>query len=312
MELPNASGSGAGGRFVMPSGRKRSQRDFEDDGDEDDDEEDEPVDDDDDDEEAADAAAGKAGKAAANATGFKKQEKALLDEALAAQEEAEPPPDDDNNGGVKLMAFSLKAEQEEGSFDEEGAYTERTEQADTRDAWLDDFKERNGGRFAQESAKQAVVPVAELQDATEGELLEARRAVAAALQPGESVAAALGRLRGSKAEFDALTEHADAITSSGDYDIYTASKEELEEQLEAADAKAGGAAAVAEEVWEYKMAEDSEEIFGPFPASQMQVWADQQIFEANPIYARRVDEEMPERFRHSSRIPAYVEVDMFA
>ena len=148
----------------------------------------------------------------------------------------------------KLEAFNLKEELENGHFDEQGVYVEdkqvllrnrqrhctittrlklvtSQEQADPRDAWLDDFQERNNGKFA----KQDEEVDDEVQRPLSGaEKIERQKELCALLNRGESVAHALKRLRKEKEEFGRLTDLASELLSCGFYNIYQTPKEDMQ------------------------------------------------------------------------------------
>lgn len=193
----------------------------------------------------------------------------------------------------KLMAFNLKQEMEDGYFDEEGVYVEnKAEVADPRDAWLDDFQERNDGKFAKVQ-EQAAAAEQEERAMTVAEKVERQREIIKLLERGENAAQAIKRLRSQKEAMAMLTDLASELLNAGQYDIYSVSREDLQDAVDAtmakaAQAEAAKAEAEAPETWEYKLTmEDGAEVHGPFSSAHMQAWMDAGYFKDKPVWVRR-------------------------
>lgn len=196
----------------------------------------------------------------------------------------------------KLMAFNLKQEMEDGYFDEEGVYVEnKAEKADPRDAWLDDFQERNDGKFAKKAEHAAVEEKEEEEERamTAAEKIERQRAIVELLERGENAAQAIKRLRSQKDVMAKLTDLASELLNAGQYDIYSTAREDLQDAIDATVAKAAQAesAKIANETpetWEYKLTmEEGAEVHGPFSAAHMQAWMDAGYFKGRPVWVRR-------------------------
>ena len=192
----------------------------------------------------------------------------------------------------KLMPFNLKTEMEDGYFDEEGVYVEhKAEAVDPRDAWLDDFAERNNGKFAKADAEEEQE---EERAMTVAERIERQKEIVALLQPGEDVARAIKRLRAEKATMEKLTDLASDLLNSGMYNIYSETREEIQKAVDAtmqkaARAEAAKSASEQPEMWEYKTTmEEGAEVHGPFSAAHMQAWMDGGYFKEKPVWARRI------------------------
>lgn len=193
----------------------------------------------------------------------------------------------------KLMAFNLKQEMEDGYFDEEGVYVEnKAEVADPRDAWLDDFQERNDGKFAKVQ-EQAAAASQEERAMTVAEKVERQREIIELLERGENAAQAIKRLRSQKEAMAKLTDLASELLNAGQYDIYSVAREDLQDAVDATMAKAAQveaakAEADAPETWEYKLTmEDGAEVHGPFSSAHMQAWMDAGYFKDKPVWVRR-------------------------
>jgi hypothetical protein len=195
----------------------------------------------------------------------------------------------------KLMAFNLKQEMEDGYFDEEGVYVEnKAEEADPRDAWLDDFKERNDGKFAKAEEQAAAAAGEEEERAmTAAEKIERQRGIIKLLERGENVAQAIKRLRAEKELMAKLTDLASDLLNAGQYDIYSTAREDMQDAVDATMAKAAQAEAskaesAAPETWEYKLTmEGGAEVHGPFSSAHMQAWMDAGYFKDKPVWVRR-------------------------
>ena len=199
----------------------------------------------------------------------------------------------------KLMQFNMKDELEEGHFDEQGVYVKnKEEEVDPRDAWLEDFQERNNGNFAAAAAASAAAAADEEEERpmTVPEKVERQRALIAILERGENVAQAIKRLRKDKELMDKLTDLASDLLNAGMYDVYSLAREDLQDSADAAVAKAAeaaktagpAAAAAAQETWEYKLTvEESVDVHGPFSSAHMQAWMEAGYFKEKPVWVRR-------------------------
>lgn len=156
----------------------------------------------------------------------------------------------DEEYGVKLEAFNLKEERQQGYFDEAGTYVEnKNEDEDATDAWLTSDEAKVVDAATRRKIEEAEARRAEAEAAaplTATQIARLQWQVARLLQPGETVARALKRLggqghahragkRAKKAaasaeparnpadneKFDALTEAASTLMDSGETDVYT-------------------------------------------------------------------------------------------
>ena len=223
----------------IDTGKKRKTSAFEDDGDDSDDE-------------RPDRRKGKHEDVDLGNIGFQQSERKVMEEAMSSGEAGIKRYGDKTgrweDKDEKLEAFNLKEELQNGHFDEQGVYVEdkqvllrnrqrhctttarlklvtSQEQADPRDAWLDDFQERNNGKFA----KQDEEVDDEVQRPLSGaEKIERQKELCALLNRGESVAHALKRLRKEKEVFGRLTDLASELLSCGFYNIYQTPKEDMQ------------------------------------------------------------------------------------
>eukprot|EP00891_Asterochloris_glomerata_P005942 jgi/Astpho2/5942/fgenesh1_pg.00080_%23_134_t len=181
----------------------------------------------------------------------RKNKKAGESTEWVADEEAEELAGQDEDEGIKLTAFNMAEERADGYFDEGGHYVEnKKDDEEEKDAWL---ASGEGGAVVSNTVRQRVEEqrrkMAAAEEAPEMTLrqeCELKGTVAAILQPGETVTAALKRLggqrqqrtRGGKAgkqprappteaelaareQLDRLTEAASALMDSGELDVYS-------------------------------------------------------------------------------------------
>ena len=219
MNLPSAKRHAVG--LGVSLGKRKMTHAFEEDGDESDSE----------DEEAEGQAKKKKGEEQdLGNIGFAQREKQLLDDVMKNQEDGVRTYGTDkgkfSEEEVKkwedkdevLEPFNLKQELEQGRFDDAtGVYVENEkEETDPRDAWLDDFADRNGGKFAAAAAESEEEE--EERKLTAVEIAELKRELAGLLNRGETTAKGLKRLRKDKPKFNTMTELADKLLNgAGDY-----------------------------------------------------------------------------------------------
>ena len=193
---------------------------------------------------------------------------------------------DAKEAGVQMEAFNMDAERQEGHFDDDFNYVWKAKggEEDIKDAWLTETDAGDAESEEKVAKRRRLLKsqIEQLQaDDVEVDTVALQRAAVALLEPRESVAAALRRfsvkpktgqgkgggrvgvgsskeereaamaaMEGEKAAkkklFNELTEAADALMRAGDLDIYSATKERLEEALaKAEEARAAAAAAEA-------------------------------------------------------------------
>ncbi|KAF0685660.1 Aste57867_22496 [Aphanomyces stellatus] len=191
--------------------------------------------------------------------------------------------------GVRMMAFNLKEDREDGHFDESGNFVwAKEDQAVQEDAWLEDVSAET-----MEGAERARI-MREEAKSEEEETWTERRAISVfmeVLEDGETVLKALKRLgkkkKGAKGpeqtpdmkrEFNELTEASDFLMRQGKTEVYHTPKEELVPQ----------APAPLPVQWEYKSQDG--QIQGPFPSSSFIAWQAQGYFKGeSAVQMRRYD-----------------------
>ncbi|KAF0703863.1 hypothetical protein AaE_015220 [Aphanomyces astaci] len=188
--------------------------------------------------------------------------------------------------GVRMMAFNLKEDREEGHFDESGNFVwAKEEQPMQEDAWLENVSAQE-----MEGAERARILRQEARTDDEETWTE-RRATSVfmeVLEEGETVLKALKRLgkkkKGSKGpeqtadmkrEFDELTEATDFLMRQGKADVYHTPKEQLVPQ----------APPPPPVLWEYKSQDGL--IQGPFPSSNFVEWQAQGYFRGDSAVQMR-------------------------
>jgi CD2 antigen cytoplasmic tail-binding protein 2 len=198
----------------------------------------------------------------------------------------EAAPDDEfDEKGVPIEPFNLRAEMAEGYFDKDGNYVRRRggDGSPVRDAWLDEVDERltnEGKSKALSNAKSD----AKADDDAPVDLSRMRRTILRLLRPdvkGETSLTALRRLKqeGRMAEFNELTEAADACVQNGVYEIYSETIRQLYSALQADEAE--------QQVWEYRApagtTEEELRVHGPFTSSQMSEWHAAGYFQGDTV-----------------------------
>eukprot|EP00898_Chlorokybus_atmophyticus_P003338 jgi/Chlat1/4004/Chrsp26S04078 len=169
--------------------------------------------------------------------------------------EEDDPEEAVNDAGVPMDPFHLKNEREEGYFDAHGNYVEYRLEKDIHDAWLDtaEVDETLAERVRQQHAAEQAAED-EARDMTRADVAAVKRRIADALEPGETVMAALRRLGGNrerslrpgqakkpgtghaslsdrnKALFNQLTEDAATLMDSGEYNVYSDKQETFDRE----------------------------------------------------------------------------------
>eukprot|EP00887_Chlorella_sp_A99_P002401 scaffold10.g2401.t1 len=205
-------------------------------------------------------------------------------ELAAAEEQYDQLDEPYNEVGVPLEPFHLRREREEGMITGEGFYLE-ADRPEEHDAWVESLEEQPGGGAGPPTAVLGVgedaggqgppanEPVAEPPPLSPAELAPYRKRLAALLQPGEAVPAALRRLAGAGATFEAkfaskdearaffharehvghtvppgcqalfdqIAEAAEVLMDAGVGDAYTKTREQFAKEARAGEG--GGAAA---------------------------------------------------------------------
>jgi hypothetical protein len=206
--------------------------------------------------------------------------------------------------------FNLKEERKTGYFDETGNYVRLQEKDNTAsDPWLQEIDE------AERTGKLSLPPVdlskyqqssaeSEEQEGGASDFVTLLSTCVDTLKDGESVSEGMRRLRKEStakgSNFDRLVESADELVGLGHMEVYSYTKEHLQEQLQNARVASGMSGTSAAEsgsdqqqaaesqqqsnfdedsiLWEYKWTKDSNDTFGPFPSMQMYEWAKQGMF----------------------------------
>lgn len=246
--------------------------------------------------------------------------------------------DSEGEGEPKVMAFNMKEDLEEGSFDENGNYVRNKLDPNAfHDKWLQglsksDIAKAKAAQEKQERVEQ--MKEADVISSVPQDKNGVYRALIDLLQPSESVRDALVRLGGNtkkvpawklkkqqkklpeptpeeeakRQTIDRITGLADQMMALGDFGIYDETFESILRHL-----RRSGVVAIdwmpgvkTGPQWEYRWAgsSDTDEVFGPFSSEQMQDWQTQGFF-ANGIEARHVDSEkpfntIPEAFEYAS------------
>eukprot|EP00698_Gefionella_okellyi_P003726 TRINITY_DN13471_c0_g1_i1.p1 TRINITY_DN13471_c0_g1~~TRINITY_DN13471_c0_g1_i1.p1 ORF type:complete len:293 (+),score=65.00 TRINITY_DN13471_c0_g1_i1:35-880(+) len=205
-------------------------------------------------------------------------------------------------GDTRMEPFNLKQELKDGYFDGSGAYIENRIERETKelaDGWLEEYNEKfAAGKVALYVPKPTAAAMDEdSEDEGPTNVAALRKELISLLKDGETISQALRRTRPPKTgpgkktpeqlqavadhaeltkTFNRITEIADRLLAAGDGNIYEQNKNELEFEMQKA-----GAAAV---MWEYRW-KGKDEKYGPFPAQQMQAWANMGMFAA-PVEVR--------------------------
>jgi len=212
---------------------------------------------------------------------------------------------------IALEPFNLNRELAEGRFDDNGNYVE-TRNEDINDPWYQECLEREGypkvgyGESSSSSSKLSVKKTStkdETKEELPTDLISLKKLIVTYLQDGENVLKALRRLKGKPSEkqsstpkeantaFDLLTEAADLCLHNFSYfNIYSETKEEILASIQ----NETGERMPVLSYWEYKLTEDSEEIYGPFLTSDMLSWYTEGYFQGERVvFLRRVGSHEP-------------------
>lgn len=236
----------------------------------------------------------------------------------------------DHDGEIKITPFNLKEEMEDGYFDSEGNYFEHKEK-EIRDDWLDSVDWVKVKELQKDTENQMETSD-QFEDANEINKAEYLQQILSILKPKETILAAIRRLGGKpltaseklkakKKKVDEksshknqedkemllkLTELADGLLNSGEYEIYQATYEKIQHRLklmqektasddddDALEAAYSGkdsketktkTAAKTDEIdnevyWQYKWdTEKNSQLYGPYSSSEMLDWTSQGYF----------------------------------
>ncbi|KAJ2956662.1 hypothetical protein NQZ79_g7508 [Umbelopsis isabellina] len=221
--------------------------------------------------------------------------------------------DSEGEGEPKVMAFNMKEELEEGSFDENGNYVRNKLDPNAfHDKWLQglsktDIAKAKAAQEKQERVEQ--MKEADVISSVPQDKNGVYRALIDLLQPSESkLSEPTPEEEAKRQTIDRITGLADQMMALGDFGIYDETFESILRHL-----RRSGVVATdwmpgvkTGPQWEYRWAgsSDTDEVFGPFSSEQMQDWQTQGFF-ANGIEARHVDSEkpfntIPEAFKYAS------------
>mmetsp|Transcript_29753 Transcript_29753/g.78053 ORF Transcript_29753/g.78053 Transcript_29753/m.78053 type:complete len:361 (-) Transcript_29753:84-1166(-) len=213
------------------------------------------------------------------------------------------------DGGVRVTAFNLEEENEDGYFDEAGNYFENKKDADHEgDNWLADAEKYIPGDKEQQTSKSFAA--ADAPEVKKRDRLELLAGLLRHLHPRESVQKAMRRLGGSLSEpswkqakkggkaaaaaasrptataeeeaaFSELTACTDELLGAGEFDVYSYSYEKVAYEIKQLEEAAQAAASAADDSgpkFEYKWSEDALETYGSYSARQMLSWQEQGFF----------------------------------
>jgi len=149
----------------------------------------------------------------------------------------------DFGGGFKLEPFHLRKERE-GGFFKDGHYVEEDEKEE-RDPWLEQYDEDQIKKFKAKLRNNKTTNQNPWEEPEEVNTEELKKTIIDILQEGETVTGALRRLGSTKKStkdsdsrtaeakknFDDLTEASHSLLSSGSYNIYSETKEQIIESL---------------------------------------------------------------------------------
>eukprot|EP01102_Stenamoeba_stenopodia_P011216 TRINITY_DN3428_c0_g1_i1.p1 TRINITY_DN3428_c0_g1~~TRINITY_DN3428_c0_g1_i1.p1 ORF type:complete len:387 (+),score=140.46 TRINITY_DN3428_c0_g1_i1:95-1162(+) len=253
-------------------------------------------------------------------------------EQMAAQKE-----------GIQLEPFNMKQELEEGSFDDYGNYVRKKDKS-LDDPWYDAWQEEQDSKKEESASKEDDGVKKVFLNTTKGsskaaqkkeeyepvvDLEQNKKTIVNILHPNETVLQGLRRLKppapsakgktaakGKAGErvatgggfnielFNKLTEAADNALASGYYNIYSDSREKIEQSIvaETPPSTTSTAAEATSEVteastdsgkkevmWEYKTDQASTEIHGPFSTSAMIAWKKEGYFQGDSaVWVRRI------------------------
>lgn len=169
-------------------------------------------------------------------------------------------------GGQTIEPFSMDEERREGLVDEEGNFIKlkNREGVHEQDRWLQDERNKTDPSLAEKVREQNEALTANSERLPDSHLAQLKREAAQFLLQGETVMQALKRLRpqpkqvanrkpwqkkskqpetttsqgptggeqAKRADFDRLTELADALFHNGEYDAYSSDKRRLEREAD--------------------------------------------------------------------------------
>ena len=191
------------------------------------------------------------------------------------------------DGGIRVTGFNLEDELEDGHFDRDGNYCERKDEEE-KDAWFEshDFVPLAGKARAALSKRDKAQDQGE--QPTKAALFQELLAI---LQPGETSARALKRLAPSTKPstapkpklqpndpFSTLTTIVDQLASTGYYDVYHHTREQVKLQADKA-AEAAKQPTPSGTMWRFKWTNAPDaEVHGPYSTKQMLNWKRQDYF----------------------------------
>eukprot|EP00049_Salpingoeca_infusionum_P026398 m.25492 g.25492 ORF g.25492 m.25492 type:complete len:322 (-) comp8727_c1_seq1:81-1046(-) len=230
------------------------------------------------------------------------------------------------DGGVPLTGFNLDDEMEEGHFDADGEFHFHKDKSHEADAWLDGVdiynpKQQSKGASASAAAAASDPPQSAQAEADEPidryALLEN---ILAIMKPQETVAHTFQRFRpvqqrrkgsiqkkiGAKAESDVsdeqkkenkatlmmLIDATDKLIQDGLTGIHEYTYEQIAHEIKTKH--------VVTFVYRWTR-EDDAEIYGPFPASQMNEWKEAGLF-GQGVWVREVKKGKRAAWYHSNRV----------
>ncbi|KAH9258366.1 hypothetical protein BASA81_003415 [Batrachochytrium salamandrivorans] len=166
---------------------------------------------------------------------------------------------------AKMERFNMDEERELGNFDESGTFNwkrrdlveDGEEEGGEDEFWLDQVVARPSSRAGE---TVAAAP-------KQHEVMQSMWQVVKSLASSEETALlALKRLQGQSKEFGLLTDACDQVLNCGLAEVYSIPRAELIKKMVPI-------------AWEYRVVGgDDLEIFGPFPAADMQAWREDHGF----------------------------------
>ncbi|KAG7895880.1 hypothetical protein KL935_000182 [Ogataea polymorpha] len=216
--------------------------------------------------------------------------------------------EEEDDQEVKLEAFNLEQETEEGVFDQDGNYV-RTKEESEDEYWLDevkkeDIKKARAAELRQEEErrKQQDDKARRLRSANVNEVIEK---LCELMEPAETVVELLQRLNGEsrrlrkkgqkeheKCVREQITQVMSAVEVLEDRfsEIYQVSREELMRKLPAASGSERKRKREDESanVWYYRWP-GQEEIYGPYDSATMEAWRETYFID-NPVEYRKGNE----------------------
>eukprot|EP01119_Soliformovum_irregulare_P002735 TRINITY_DN12996_c0_g1_i1.p1 TRINITY_DN12996_c0_g1~~TRINITY_DN12996_c0_g1_i1.p1 ORF type:complete len:315 (-),score=102.00 TRINITY_DN12996_c0_g1_i1:723-1667(-) len=218
----------------------------------------------------------------------------------------------DFDGGYAVEAFNMNNERATGDFDDDMGYTERKEKLEP-DAWIAEYDDAiTDKKKANKFIAKDIQPDSKLGHMDEEvDPVALRKAILQHLAPKESVTGALKRYStlaknkktstedqaANKKIFDEITEAAHTLIITGDTDIYTDKKADLEKYIEDAQKShtvdlppsiapsGGGVFDDPDEQWEYKTPDGH--IYGPHSRSEMRAWFEAGYFNDDAAMIRK-------------------------